>query len=85
MAVKTFAGWKGEIFDEYVQVGDVVDQEMIDYFMNSLPPVVYGPRLCQAGSVEDYVNGRATYLTFEHTAEGWVYRGYCYRGETTAR
>lgn len=34
--IKTYANWKGDL-EEYLQIGDVVDEEMADYFLNVLP------------------------------------------------
>ncbi|MEK5163176.1 hypothetical protein NYE69_12665 [Paenibacillus sp. FSL R5-0527] len=91
MAVKTFAEWKAEwkgdldeFLKEYLQVGDVVDEETVEIFLNLVPPAYWSDNLIQMGLPHDNVNGKATYATLELTAEGWVYRGNCFRGETTA-
>lgn len=40
--------WKGDL-EEYLQVGDLVDQEMVDYFINVLPPAYMSGSLIQMG------------------------------------
>jgi len=83
-ARKTRAGWRESRLDldRYLQVGDLVDEEMYDYFLNVLPPACYGDRLVQIGEPHDHVNGRATFATLKKTADGWVYCGHCYRRTT---
>ncbi|MHB8390383.1 MAG: hypothetical protein ACYDBH_12495 [Acidobacteriaceae bacterium] len=41
--MKTYSGWgeSRQSLDHYLQIGDVVDQEMADYFVNVLPPGLY--------------------------------------------
>lgn len=79
--MKTYAEWKGNL-DEYLQIGDVVDEEMVEYFYNVLPPATMTRQLVQIGEPHSHVNGRATYATVMKTEKGWVYAGHCHRGET---
>lgn len=80
MAFKTKANWKGDLKD-YLKVGDYVDQEMADYFVNELPPATFSALLIQMGEPYSHINGRATYPTLKKTSEGWQYIGHCFRGQ----
>ena len=78
--IKTFANWQGSL-SEYLQIGDVVDEEMADYFLNVLPPACWRADLIQIGEPYSHVNGRATYATLRKQNGEWVYAGHCHRGE----
>lgn len=80
--MKTYANWKGNLGD-YLKVGDEVDQEMVDYFLNVLPPATWRANLVQLGEPHSHVGGRATYPTLYREIGRWYYRGNCYRGEET--
>lgn len=81
---KTGANWKGDL-NTYLQLGDVVDMEMVDHFINVLPPAYMSSRLVQMGEPYSHVNGKATYPTLERMDGGWTYRGNCHRGDTHNR
>ncbi|MEC0167374.1 hypothetical protein [Paenibacillus graminis] len=85
--MKTLEGWEAaEIpLDEYLQVGDVVDEGIYNHFINVLPPLTLTDRLVQISEPTDTVDGRNTYPTLERNDQRWVYRGDCYRGETVER
>lgn len=78
--MKTFKEWDGYI-EDYLEINDEVDFELVQHFANILPPTTYSTHLIQGGSVDDYVNGKATYITFEKVDNKWYYRGACHRGE----
>lgn len=84
--MKTYANWKGNL-NEYLQVGDIVDEEFVEYFANVLPPAAFNSRLIQIGEPyshqPDGDKYKPTYPTLENTAEGWRFCGYCFRGDTT--
>lgn len=93
--VKTYEGW-GEsglrMFEEYCFPGDEVDEAMVDYFVNSVPPVLMRSSCTQAGEpfsdeADDERNCyRPTYITFHRVAEGrWQFDGYCFYKENTNR
>jgi hypothetical protein len=84
MITKTRAGWRESNLDlsHYLQIGDVVDEEMADYFLCVLPPACYTSKLIQIGEPYSHAGGAETYSTIERTADGWVYRGHCHHGET---
>jgi len=79
--IKKLSDCNGSI-SEFLQVGDLVDGEIVDYFLNVLPPATWTASLIQMGEAMDYVNGKTTYLTLRKGSEGWEYAGTCHRGQT---
>ena len=91
--VKTYEGW-GESgvgsFGEYCKPGDEVDDAMVDYFLNVVPPATFKSNLIQAGepySSEPDENGkyRSTWTTFAVVDGVWRYCGECFAGQTQNR
>jgi hypothetical protein len=80
---KTCEGWKGNL-DSYLQIGDLVDDEMYDYFLEVLPPAYWSSRILQIGEPVSHGEWGATYATLRRTANGWMYAGNCYRGQDNA-
>lgn len=86
--VKTYNGWLQSglpTFEDYCFPGDEVDEDIVDYFVNSVPPITLRSSCTQAGeadSVEQDSSGRYrnTYTTF-HCIENrrWRYDGLCFR------
>jgi hypothetical protein len=81
MEIKRFKDWEGNL-DEYLQVGDLVDDDMYWYFVNVLPPASMNSYIVQIGEPNDHIDGRATYATLKYTPAGWMWVGHCFRGET---
>lgn len=77
-------------FTKCADPGDTVDEEIVDQFRNSMPPIVMGPGFLQAGEQHALVPDtrgrlRPTYITFRQTLEDhpkWVYCGTCFKGES---
>ncbi len=88
--VKDQSDWKGD-FNEDFKPGDYVDQEIVDYFRDVLPPRSMAPGYLQVGEPYSHVPDqdgryRATYNTFTKSAPGvWKYWGHCIAGETEHR
>lgn len=81
--MKTYQGWGNSgvgTIDEYLTIGDEVDEEMIDYFRDILPPRTCNFMMLQVGEPSDYVNCRATYMTFQKENGKWIFKGDCFRG-----
>lgn len=85
---KTMDDWhnsKENYFESFFKAGDIVSQDVVDYFVNSLPPVTFREHFVQAG--EPYSHRvdpedkkfKATYTTFEKGAENWIYKGNCFK------
>ena len=71
--------------------GDTVDEEMVEYFVNSVPPVLLRASCTQAGEPHSHEQDergshRPTYITFHDLGGGcWQFDGYCFEGENTNR
>ena len=79
--MKTLEEWSGNLYD-YLAIGDEVDEEMVEYFRDILPPTTYRSNLIQCGEPYSHVRGRATYTTFINDDGKWYYTGHCHAGET---
>lgn len=87
--VKTYEGWLESGFRSFAYFcypGDTVDEAMVSYFMDIVPPKLYRSACSQSGEPTDMVNGRAIYPTFHRIGKGlWKFDGYCFYGENTDR
>ena len=88
--------WSQDNFDySTVQVGDYVEQAIVDDAMDLLPPACMTSACAQIGEPyshrEDPKTGkfRATYATFKRVTSGrdgiWQYCGHCFQGENVER
>lgn len=80
MTVKTYEGWKGSLH-KYLEVGDIVDEQIKDHFVNVMPPRLYRQNIIQMGEPYDHVNGKAVYATIIRVNGQWTYKGTCHYGE----
>jgi len=81
--LKTYKGWKESNFTriyDYLNIGDEVDEEMIDYFRDIMPPIIMNFCMLQVGELADHIGGKATYMTFVKEKGRWIYKGDCVRG-----
>lgn len=92
--VKTLDGWHKSglpTFEDYCFPGDTVAEDIVDYFVNSVPPVLIRSACTQAGeaySMEPDGDGkcRNTYTTFHREPGGnWIFDGYCFHGSNENR
>lgn len=72
--------------------GDLVEEQVVENFMNALPPVRYSMACAQLGEPyshkQDERTGewRPTFLTFRKAGNDvWEYRGKCFAGEVEER
>lgn len=92
--IKTLDGWcefanrtgKESIY-EYLRKGDIVSEDIVDNFMNRLPPKAMSHRYLQVGEPYDHVYDidgrlRAIYMTFAKCDGQWWYYGNCFLWET---
>ena len=95
--IKTINGWcefydqtgKGS-WSDYAEVGDTVSEDVVDNFMNAVPPRSLGYGYMQMGEAYSHIedeNGtvRATYMTFAKLDGVWKYCGNCFAGEIVDR
>lgn len=93
--VKTAEGWHNSgvgNFGDYCKPGDLVDEAIVDHFVNSVPPHLLRSTCTQAGeaysSERDPETGkyRTTWTTFHREADGlWRYDGECFSGQNIHR
>lgn len=83
--IKTREQWREskQNLKEFLQVGDLVDIDMADYFLCVMPPATHLMNIIQIGEPYSHVNGRPTFATIKKTAEGWEYCGNCHARQTT--
>ena len=76
--IKTLKGWEldGRDLSTYLQVGDEVDEELMYYFLNVLPPATWTATCIQIGEpYSDNENG-PTFSTLEKIDGKWTYQGH---------
>lgn len=88
--IKTYADWKGDITD-YLNINDIVDNEIIEHFRNALLPKTDTSYALQGGEPYDHIldnktnKYRGIYITFNKEDGNWIYKGMCFIGENTDR
>lgn len=80
---------------EDIEIGDYVEQAVVDDVMNMLPPACMRSSCSQVGEPyshrqdPDTGKWRATYATFKRVTSGndgiWEYCGHCFCGENEER
>ena len=81
--MKTYKDWPAEkSLHEYLQIGDQIDEEMYNYFINVVPPKVLHSNYVQMGEPYSISKGKPTYPTLKKISNKWVYIGNCHVGET---
>ena len=77
--MKTFKQWGEtcETLDKFLQIGDIVDEEMKMYFLEVLPPACWSSDCIQIGepSRGDPITGEHMFETLEKIDGNWVYAG----------
>jgi len=81
--MKTYQGWNESKMDlsRYLQIGDQVDEDLVDYILCVLPPATYTSSVIQMGEPQSHVAGRETFTTVHQVNDKWYYAGHCYRGQ----
>lgn len=92
--IKTLDGWtkfadrtgRGSIYD-YLNKGDIVSEDIVDNFMDMLPPRAMSYGYLQVGEPFSHVYDidhrlRPTYMTFAKCDGQWRYYGNCFAYET---
>ena len=84
--IKTFENWKGNLY-EYLEPGDTVEEKIVDYLINSLPPKAFNYAYVQGGGAITFdTDGISLYMTFiKHKGNRWEYKGLCRGGEIKPR
>ena len=75
----------------YVRSGDIVEEEIVKYFVSVVPPKNHTDDFIQCGkwcgNAFDHNTGLSgsLYFTFKKDGEHWAYCGTCFEGETKDR
>ena len=83
--------FQGKVTYPYVRHGDIVDEEIVNYFASVEVPVTINNNLIQCGKLAgkgfDYstLKARRIYFTFKKENENWIYCGKCFIIETKTR
>ena len=76
--MKTKKQWdgSGKNLTEFLEFGDKVDEEMMDYFLGVLPPQTWTANCIQLGeSYSTDGQGNFTYMTIEKLDGEWTWTG----------
>lgn len=88
--IKTMNDWQrsnSSDFDSFAKVEDVVDEDIIDFFVNGISPITYRSNLIQSGEPYSHKynprtkRNEGTYITFVRINDKWIYKGHCFYGE----
>ena len=95
--IKTLDDWrkfsdrtgKGSIYD-YLRKGDIVSEDIVDNFMDMLPPRAMSYGYLQVGEPHSHVYDidrrlRPTFMTFAKCDGQWRFYGNCFAYETIDR
>lgn len=84
--MRRYSDWQSQhlpcSFGDFVAVGDAVDQAMVDYFRDVVPPAYFTPSMLQVGEAYAHVDGKPTFTTFVKRDGAWRYCGTCFLGQT---
>lgn len=80
---------KAGSFDKIASPGDTVDEEIVELFMNCIPPLYYQSDYRQCGEPVKHCRlpendslYAPTYMTFKRIDGVWVFVGDCFRGKS---
>ena len=81
---KTMAAWHEAHVDlgRFLEIGDAVAEDMVDYFLGVLPPATWREALIQIGEPHSHIRNRATFATICKKGQVWYWAGNCYLGES---
>lgn len=77
--MKTMKQWKESKLpiEQFFTVGDVVDDEVFDYFLGVLPPACWSSQCLQIGEPYSHAaDGRPTFETLIKKDDQWIYAGH---------
>lgn len=97
--IKTLDDWRKSglrTWEDFCKPGELVTEDIVDEFVNSVPPVTLRNGIVQAGeaySTQPDENGalKNTYITFTYLDKDsagrslWRFEGYCFVGQTNDR
>lgn len=64
------------------EVGDLVEDKIVDDMANCVPPTTYTTSLIQCGEPFSHIEGKPTYATFKRIDDDtWMWCGNCFKGK----
>lgn len=81
---KTLNQWNGSglTLDQFLTIGDQVDEDMVDYFISVLPPAHLSANIVQMGEpVRHSDSGQEMFNTIYREAGRWIYAGVLVKPE----
>ena len=88
--VVTMEDWRlARSFEKAAAPGDAVEAEIVEEFLNVVPPITNRAALVQCGEPVSFEKDprtgghKATYTTFRKEDGQWYYCGNCFAGEIT--
>jgi len=77
MKIKTIDQWldSGLPIEEFFQIDDLVDFEIVAHIYNSFPSLICNDRAVQIAQPSVRKNGKPYYPTIEEHGGSWVYAG----------
>ena len=76
---------------EFLNINDIVDNEIIEHFRNVLPPKTDTSYMLQCGDAYDHIlddktnKYKGVYITFNKENGNWIYKGVCFIGDNINR
>ena len=87
--IKTLKGWQDSgfrTFEDYVKPSNLISEDIVKYFINISPPVIWNSLYVQAGEPFDHITDddgklQPCYLTFkrEDNNSDWKFVGVCFK------
>jgi len=80
--MKTHQDWpQGVDLGKYLNIGDIVDERMVEHFRNVMPAAVDKEDIVQMGEAAGFANGKNVFWTLARCeGDQWVYVGRCHLG-----
>ncbi|OPZ65859.1 MAG: hypothetical protein BWY85_00218 [Firmicutes bacterium ADurb.Bin506] len=85
----TYADWEAAgDFDKCARPGDYVEEDIVEEFLNCVPPASHKPGYIQCGEPYSHAHDpvtdrfRPTFATFHKPGDHWIYCGHCFIGQT---
>lgn len=88
--IKKLEDWKksnAKSFDDFFKAGDIVGEDVVNYFSDIVPPITFYDDFIQIGEPYDEKidfednKWKNIYATFEKEGKYWIYKGNCFRNK----
>ena len=88
MQMKTYQDWNtASTLTSYLNPEDEIDQEMVNYFCEKLPPQTMTSTVIQIGEPYNHYMDKSrkwhpVFPTIKRIKDQWIYKGLCFSGDT---